>query len=269
MQKKQGSMTLLIVLALAVLCCLLVLCLGVVAWYTGGEWLKQFGLPQLPLPAIPGQAPTQPVPSVTAATGASPVLYLAGRTDISIPPLGQPSDVSIFSCRDSSVVQEVFPPGYRITPGSEFTFQASGQINYFGGPLEQGFLPDGDPNSNAQIDSFGGISAYQGPSGALTGVFLTDVIPLEPAPDLINFKTDGIGKDFARLDPQIGQVFLIGDGVNSAGKPQVFAAPAGATRLFIGLVDAVAFYGTPTCYADNVGSFNYTVNSNQSFSAIP
>lgn len=268
MQKKSGSKILWIILALVLTCCLLVICLGVAAWYTGGEWLKQFGLPQLPLPAAPEQA-TPAVPTISAATGASPVLYLAGRTDITIPLLGQPSDVSIFSCRDSSVVQEVFPPGYHITPESKFTFQASGQVNYYGGPLEQGFSPDGDLNSNAQINSFGGISAYQGPSGALAGVFLTDAIPLEPAPELINFKADGLGKDFARLSPQIGQVFLIGDGVTSAGARQVFVAPAKATRLFIGLVDAAGFYGAPTCYADNVGSFDYTINSNQPFSAIP
>lgn len=269
MQKKQGSKWIWIVAVLIVSCCLLFLCLAAIFWLKGPDLLKQLGLPNLPIPVQPGGAPEKTVPAVKNATGASPVLYLAGRTDISIPPLGQPSDVLLFSCRDSSVVQEVFPPGYRITPGSEFTFQASGMVNYYGGPLEQGVPPDGDSNVMAQINSFGGISGYQGPSGALSGVFLTDAIPLEPAPELINFKADGVGKDFSRLEPQIGQVFLIGDGATSAGVSQVFVAPAGATRLFIGLVDGAGFYGTPTCYADNVGSFDYQVNSNQPFNAIP
>jgi len=135
--------------------------------------------------------------------------------------------------------------------------------------VEQGFPPDGDLNSMAGIDSFGGISAYQGPAGALSGVFLTDSIPLDPAPEPIRFTADGIAVEFARLEPQIGQVFFIGNGMTSTGVQQVFVAPSGATRLFIGLVDGAGFTGPPTCYADNVGSFDYEINANIPFEAIP
>jgi hypothetical protein len=268
MQKKRRSNTGLIVLILVVLCCLVMTCAVFYLWYTGNSMLQGLGLPQPSAPVA--QNPAAQPQSVTNVTGAAPVLHLAGRTDITIPPLGQPSDVIVFSCRDSSVVQETFPPGYRITAGTEFTFSANGTVNYYGGEAAQGYPPDGEPNGSiAFVDSFGGISAYEGPAGALAGVFLTDAIPLEPAPEKIRFTPDGTGVDFARLEPQIGQVFFIGNGSTSTGAQQVFVAPAGATRLFVGLVDSVAFYGPPTCYADNVGSFNYQINSNAPFQAIP
>ena len=202
--------------------------------------------------------------------GASPVIYLAGRSDITIPSLEETSDIPLFSCRDGGVIQETFPPGYRITPQAAFTFQASGQTNFFGGPPEDGFPPDGDPSgSMAYLDAFGGISGYQGPAGALVGVFLSDAIPANNPLDALEFTEEGLGSNFSRLEPQIGQVFFIGDGRSSNGQAQTFVAPANATRLFIGLADGSYFYGTPTCYADNTGSFTYQIESDQPYEPLP
>lgn len=201
--------------------------------------------------------------------GAAPVLHLAGRSDVVIPPLGEASDNPLFSCRDHPTIQETYPPGYRITPGSEFTFSASGRVNYYGGPVEEGFPPDGD-FSMADIAPYGGISGYTGPAGALVGVFLDDAIPNgETAPERINFNADGVGVDFERLEPQIGQVFFIGDGKTTGGKLQIFVAPRAAARLYIGLIDAPFFSGLSTCYADNVGGFEYTLQSNQPYQPLP
>lgn len=210
-------------------------------------------------------APTQPV----FVLGAAPVLHLAGRSDIVIPPLGESSENPLFSCRMNATIQETYPPGYRITPGSEFTFSARGRVNYYGGPVEQGFPPDGDVYP-ADIGSYGSIGGYAGPAGALVGVFLDDAIPNgETAPERINFNADGIGVDFERLEPQIGQVFFIGDGKNASGRTQVFVAPAAATRLYIGLIDAPGFYGISSCYSDNTGGFEYTLQSNQPYQPLP
>jgi hypothetical protein len=269
MQKRRGSKIGVVLIVLIVICCLLTACAGIYLWYTGSDLLGQYGLS---LPAAPdaGGIPAAGPTSVVRATGASPVLYLAGRSDLTIPPLGEPSEIPLFSCRDGGLIQEAFPSGYRVAAGTEFTFKASGRINYFGQSLDQGYPPDGDPNgSMAGIGSFGGISGYQGPAGALAGVFLTDAIPLEPAPEPIRFTVDTVGVEFTRLEPQIGQVFFIGDGANSAATRQVFVAPAGAARLFVGLVDGAFFSGPPTCYADNVGSFDYEIDANQAFEAIP
>lgn len=215
-----------------------------------------------------GQEPNTPGGNSYQVIGAGPVLYLAGRSDITIPPVDQPSDITLFACRPEGKIQESFPPGYRISPGAEFTIQASGRINYYGGPEAEGYLPDGD-SSTADIFAFGGISGYYGPAGALAGVFLDDNIPNGTPPDRLDFTNEGLGHNFDRLQPGLGQVFFIGDGANSVGVRQVFLAPPGATRLFIGLVDSAAFSGDPSCYTDNLGSYTFEIHSNMDFSAIP
>jgi hypothetical protein len=208
--------------------------------------------------------------AATQALGAAPVIHLAGRADITIPALNEESDVVIFTCRDGGVIQETFPPGYQITPGAAFTFSATGLTNFYGGAPEEGFPPDGDPSGlEAEIFSFGGISGYRGPAGALLGLFLDDNIPNGEPPDPLDFTASGLGVDFRQLEPQVGQVFFIGDGRASNGQTQTFIAPSNATRLFIGLVDGYSFYGDPTCYADNTGSFNYRVDADQPFEPLP
>jgi hypothetical protein len=267
-----------VILVLLVLC-LLALCVGgFLLWRRVNN--AAGGLPNLAetAAAVSTQISTAlpeentPAPAATSVPfvlGAAPVIHLAGRTDIPIPPLDQPSEISLFSCRPAGLVQETYPPGYRIQPGAEFTFTVSGKINYYAGAPEEGFPPDGDPATFANIEPFGGISGYQGPGGALVGVFLDDAIPNGAAPATLNFNPDGQGTDFERLQPQIGQVFFIGDGQNSAGKAQVFVAPPNATRLFVGLIDGSFFSGPSTCYTDNAGEFKYQITSNQPYQAVP
>jgi len=256
--------------------CLLALCIGGFLLWRGMKGavsslpnLTETAAPQIPTAAPMDNPPATAVPSTPFVLGAAPVIHLAGRTDIPIPPLEQPSDISLFSCRPAGLVQETYPPGYRIQPGAEFTFDVNGKINYYGGAPEEGYPPDGDPVVFANIEPFGGISGYQGPGGALVGVFLDDAIPNGSPPETLNFNADGLGTDFERLQPQIGQVFFIGDGKMSAGKPQVFVASPNATRLFVGLIDGSFFSGPSTCYTDNAGEFEYQITSNQPYQALP
>lgn len=275
-----------------VVLCLLLLCIGgFVLWRTFQNVAQTLGdplattqalvtlVPQGPnalvtampivLPTDSSALPVAETPQPVVVLGVAPVLHLAGRTDIIIPKLNEPSDNPMFSCRSVALIQETYPPGYRITPGSEFTFSASGRINYYGGPPEEGYPPDGDVWV-ADIEPYGSISGYTGPAGALVGVFLDDAIPNgETAPERINFNPDGVGIEFERLEPQIGQVFFIGDGKNANGKEQIFVAPANATRLYIGLIDAPSFYGFSSCYSDNTGEFKYTLKSNQPYQPLP
>jgi len=269
----------LIVVLVLLMLCLLALCIGgFLLWRSlnnAASGLPNFAetaaavVTQMSTAAPQDNLPAPVVTSTPFVLGAAPVIHLSGRSDIAIPPLDQPSDISLFSCRPLGLVQETYPPGYSIQPGAEFTFEVSGRINYFGGPLEEGFPPDGEPTIFANIEPFGAVSGYQGPAGALVGVFLDDALPNGAAPETLNFNPDGQGTDFERLQPLIGQVFFIGDGKTSAGKPQVFLAPPKATRLFVGLIDGSFFNGPSTCYTDNTGEFKVQITSNQPYQPLP
>ena len=53
-------------------------------------------------------------------------------------------------------------------------------------------------------------------------------------------------------------MFPIGDGRTTSGTLQRFTVPAGATRLYLGYVDADGFSGSPGFYDDNTGSIRVT-----------
>jgi len=61
----------------------------------------------------------------------------------------------------------------------------------------------------------------------------------------------------------LGQVFYIGDGVKSGGVFQTFFAPAGATRLALGIPDGFSFVGSPGAYDDNDGSYRVRIGINE------
>jgi len=66
------------------------------------------------------------------------------------------------------------------------------------------------------------------------------------------------------LSPGLYQVFFVGDGRSGFDDPSgallSFSAPAGATRLYVGFVDAGNFVGTSAWYHDNPGSVSGVVN---------
>ena len=65
------------------------------------------------------------------------------------------------------------------------------------------------------------------------------------------------------MSPLLQQTFYIGDGKTAGDVCQEFIAPAGATRLFLGIPDGLAFAGPPGAYADNVGAYSIRVGINQ------
>lgn len=93
----------------------------------------------------------------------------------------------------------------------------------------------------------------------LAGVFLSDSVPVEPAPATLDFTNDGLGKSFDSLIPELAQVFFIGDGRTADDSLQNFFVPAGATRLVLGTIDNCGGgISAPGCYFDNVGGFDVT-----------
>lgn len=80
-----------------------------------------------------------------------------------------------------------------------------------------------------------GISGALGVNlNGLVGVFVGSGVPGGPAPAQRN---DGLS--FTSISPLLNQIFWIGDGLtgNGTGAQQLFVAPTGATRLFLGSSD--------------------------------
>ncbi len=115
---------------------------------------------------------------------------------------------------------------------------------------------------STDISSYGGISgiAHSQRIMFLTGVFLTDATPADPAPARLSF-TDA-STSFASLSPLLDQTFYIGDGLtgHGSGAVQQFYVPQGATRLYLGFADSMNFHSSPGQYGDNSGQLtvNYT-----------
>jgi RHS repeat-associated protein len=196
--------------------------------------------------------------SITVA--ATDAIFLAGRDDITIPPLGT-NDPSFPLQRRRTVrpgsVPETFPQSIAVQNNEIFTFEASGSVNFSNGFSP--FNPDGN-SLRSTIAGLDGISAYNGRTGSLVGLFLNDENPENQTPPTnLNFQI--IGSEFTFSTPSIGQVFFIGDGRNSSSQIQQFAAPQGATRLFVGVADGSSL--SPGNYEDNTGSYQVTIKSDR------
>lgn len=210
--------------------------------------------------------------SISVSVRGSDAIFLAGRTDLTIPPANEawtgPGD---FLARHPGPtpeeIRETLPPVILVTGGDVIRVAdpAVGGVSFFNGFGAPLFGPGGNGPAGSSLTSLGGISGYIGPQGPLTGVFLTDAIPdgSTPAPATLDFRPTGLGIEFASLSPLLGQVFYIGDGVTSGGDFQEFIAPAGATRLFLGIPDGFGFGGVPGAYDDNDGSYRVTIGVNQ------
>lgn len=195
-------------------------------------------------------------------------IWLAGRTDLVIPPYtgtdvpGWPIDRHDFGTPER--LAETAPPVIPVTGGDVVKVfdPAVGGVSFFNGFGAPLYGPEGNAPTSS-ILSLGGISAYLGTQGALVGVFLNNTIPdAAPAPVALDFQS-AASRDFTSLSPGLGQIFFIGDGENSANILQEFVAPAGATRLFLGVPDGFGFLGAPGAYDDNDGSYRIRVGVNQ------
>lgn len=124
-------------------------------------------------------------------------------------------------------------------------------------------------SGNTDILSWTGISGIKNDNATmfLTGVFLTDAEPADPAPDRLDFTNN---TDFTELSPAIAQTFFIGDGLTGTGSGEIqkFYVPAGATRLFLGFADAYDF-GSPSSYPGYYGDNSGTLSAAFEITPIP
>lgn len=134
--------------------------------------------------------------------------------------------------------------------GSTFTFGVTGVTDGAGtGPTG----PDGAYVFSMADYGTGVARALNVKVLGLIGVFLGDNVPTGATqPASLDFAS---GLDFATLAPGLAQMFWIGDGVTGTGTgaTQVFTAPTGATRLFLGTVDGFS-------WNDNTGTYAVTAN---------
>lgn len=106
-----------------------------------------------------------------------------------------------------------------------------------------------------------GISNARAPINAMVAVFLNDNAPnTTAAPAALDFMS-AAQRDYASISPLVKQVFFIGDGRRSNGEVQQIVVPAGATRLFIGNMDAWQ-------WNDNTGGYTATANSTISVTTV-
>jgi hypothetical protein len=186
-------------------------------------------------------------------------IYLAGRTDITVPPASDPWGFLLRHINPTpEEALETHPDYVPVISGLviQAVAPATGGINYYNGLGPPFFSPDGNGTSGSNLSPIGDISGFIGPQGPLAGVFLDDNIPNTGSPPVtLDFTGGGLGTDFSSLTPELGQVFFIGDGFDSFAAAQRFVAPVGATRLYLGIPDGFDFVAQPGAYDDNDGAF--------------
>ena len=191
------------------------------------------------LPTVPRAAP----PLTTVTVPATSDLSAAGDTDsvsgtepveISLPP--GDNRVVTFAKVSGTIAGETNAPLHRADGVSKFAGVTGTDVE--------------------STDSVSGI-VHNASSMFLAGVFFGDTDDHD-LPERLEF--DG-RNDFEFVKPAIGQSFFIGDGRTVRGtKVQKFHVPNGATRLYLGFVDAYdqassrPFRGSPGVYGDNIGS---------------
>lgn len=139
------------------------------------------------------------------------------------------------------------------TAGSVLQFAATGSAGYEAG-AESG--PDGVTGYYVTDPAKNGIGEQErAQANELLAVFLNDSVPDSNAttPPALDFGPGSL-QDYAQLQPLLNQPFAIGSGTNADGVQRSITAPAGATRLFLGICDGSGWY-------NNTGSFTVSISS--------
>ncbi len=140
--------------------------------------------------------------------------------------------------------------------GCTLTFSVTGGVHFDPGCPPACTGPDGMVGGGAHAaGAENGISSTVAPWNALMGVFVgSDPPNLTAPPDSLDFLSGA--RDFAHLEPELKQVFFIGDGLTGEGlgATQTFLVPEGATRLYLGTMDGSGWF-------NNSGSFDVRVYS--------
>ncbi|MGJ5818429.1 BACON domain-containing protein [Paludibaculum fermentans] len=185
-------------------------------------------------------------------------IQLTAGAATGVSPLQVDAKSNLYAAGRQSAFDGYLPPVVRLTPGPGKVLtvpQVSGKVRCCGGGYT---TADGAPY-HTNLNSYFGLSGIQAQWRAyfLAGVFLDDNTPDAAPPEKLVFKEPF---DFPSLEPGIGQVFLIGDGLTSSGTPHRFSIPATATRLYLGFAMGRLFAGDPGYYWEASDSYTATLN---------
>jgi hypothetical protein len=186
------------------------------------------------------------IAAVSVSGSAISVLAIA---DIAL--AGQPDGRQLPSGGDSSPLNSPVLWPFSVSGGQTLHMSATGLVGPFGGSPQT--TPDGHSSRTTFTAQAFGISAINGPFGALIGVFLGPDTPNENAtPPNVDFT--GAARELVTLNPLLQQPFYIGRGRTANGTVKSFVVPTGATRLFLGVLDR----GGDN--SENTGSFSVTIS---------
>jgi len=183
--------------------------------------------------------------------GTAQATVVSGKADPWL--AGLPTGATASSGDVAPAESPVLVPGLQLTAGEALVFGVTGSVSHV--PSPSGDTPDGGRITSHSARAQNGIAGLTAPFHSLIGVFLDANLPTaSAAPAALNFAS--LGTTFASLSPLLQQPFFIGDGLTGigTGAAQDFIVPAGATRLFLGTMDAYGWY-------DNSGSFNVSVTA--------
>ncbi len=178
---------------------------------------------------------------IAAAVIATPVAAVTVKATADIFLATQPDGAVVTGYFGSDAAPTAAPVAFTTTAGTSVTFSATGSTsvdaNCFAGP---------DGGCYADESSFSPVpasGAYQGPASALVGVFAgAAVIDVKSVAATIDYSV-AANRSLATYAPGLGQIFFIGDGLTDGGVVQQFAAPVGATRLFLAAADSIGASG--------------------------
>lgn len=218
-----------------------------------------FGQPTRQITAVSVASAT--VNSVTVTVPASGNLWLSGASNNTQITNNQ-SDATKYDNSGNGSNAKQRPMEFDLddlgmNPGDVVSFEGlDGVGNNGAGATDTG--PDGntsrvvslgvDNSTGVPTTGANGIANTRAPLAASMAVFMSNAPPNSGTqPAGLDFGT-AASRDYTLLNPSLKQPFFVGDGKTSGGEVQQIRIPAGAKRIFLGMMDAWQ-------WNDNTGSF--------------
>lgn len=184
----------------------------------------------------------------TNSSSSSFTVKVPGNTDLWLAGMPDGSKAGLYDSAPKQSPIEI--TGLATNQNLSFEFSADGRVAH--DPKLPFSGPDGNSAFIAQKNDEHGIGKLTAPMEALIGVFLTDMSPEGSTPPPWHGFRHPEQRDYLVLTPELRQPFFIGDGKTLTGEVQRVVAPAGATRLYLGVMDEWGWF-------DNQGHFKVAV----------